>query len=84
MERVYGVSINAKLIMDENGEKLYYEGFLEDISDRKSKEFEIQKKMKDLQWHYDIAMERELKMVELKKEINKLLLRLGEEKKYGI
>ena len=76
------VSMNVKLIRGENAEKLYYEGFLEDITDRKHKELEIKKKMENLQWHYDIAIQRELKMVELKKEINELLVKLGKEKKY--
>lgn len=40
------VSMNIKLIRDTDGEKLYYDGFLEEITDRKNKEFEIQKKMK--------------------------------------
>jgi PAS domain S-box-containing protein len=35
------VSLNAKLICNEKGEKLYYEGFLEDITDRKNKEFAL-------------------------------------------
>jgi len=78
------VSQNTKLVRDVNGEKLYFEGFIVDITDRKNKELEIQKKMKELQWHFDIAIERELKMVELKNEVNQLLLRLGSEKKYGI
>lgn len=55
--------MTAKLKRDSNGEKLYYEGFLEDITDRKNKEIEIHNKMRMLQWHFDIAMERELKIV---------------------
>lgn len=77
------VSINTKLIRDENGNKLYYEGFILDITERKENELTIKKKMEELQWHYDIAINRELKMVELKKEINSLLEELNRDKKYN-
>ena len=76
------VSLNTKLLRDENGNKLYYEGFILDITERKENELTIKNKMKELQWHYDIAINRELKMVELKKEINCLLEELNRDKKY--
>ena len=68
---------------DENGNKLHYEGFILDITERKENELTIKKKMEELQWHYDIAINRELKMVELKKEINSLLEELNRDKKYN-
>lgn len=77
------VSINAKVIRDENGNKLYYEGFILDITERKENELTIKEKMEKLQWHYDVAINRELKMVELKKEINSLLVELNRDKKYN-
>jgi len=77
------VSLNTKLLRDENGNKLYYEGFILDITERKENELTIKKKMEELQWHYDIAINRELKMVELKKEINSLLVELNRDKKYN-
>lgn len=48
------------------------------------KEIIIENKIKDLQWHYDIAIQRELKMVELKNEINELLVKSGKEKTHNI
>lgn len=81
--KIIWVSLNTKLLRDENGNKLYYEGFILDISDRKENELTIKKKMEELQWHYDIAINRELKMVELKKEINNLLAELNRDKKYN-
>ena len=77
------VSLNTKLLRDENGNKLHYEGFILDITERKENELTIKKKMEELQWHYDIAINRELKMVELKKEINSLLEELNRDKKYN-
>jgi len=76
------VTINSKLVRDEKGNGLYFEGFIEDISERKSKELEIESKMKELQWYFDISMQRELKMADLKKEINELLVKDGKEKRY--
>ena len=77
------VSLNTKLLRDENGNKLHYEGFILDITERKENELTIKEKMEKLQWHYDIAINRELKMVELKKEINSLLEELNRDKKYN-
>jgi two-component system cell cycle sensor histidine kinase/response regulator CckA len=76
------VSINTKLIRDENANKLHYEGFILDITERKENELTIKEKMEKLQWHYDVAINRELKMVELKKEINSLLAELNRDRKY--
>jgi len=77
------VSLSTKLLRDKNENKLYYEGFILDITERKENELTIKKKMEELQWHYDIAINRELKMVELKKEINSLLEELNRDKKYN-
>jgi PAS domain S-box-containing protein len=35
------VSVNSRLVRDENGKALYYEGFVEDITERKQTEFEL-------------------------------------------
>jgi PAS domain S-box-containing protein len=35
------VSLNSRLVRDENGKALYYEGFVEDITERKQTEFEL-------------------------------------------
>jgi PAS domain S-box-containing protein len=35
------VSLNSRLVRDENGKALYYEGFIEDITERKQNEFEL-------------------------------------------
>lgn len=76
------ISLNTKIVRDEFGNKLYYEGFIIDITDRKKNELTIQKKIEQLQWYYDIAINRELKMVELKQEVNELLKKLNKEARY--
>jgi len=60
----------------------FYLSFHQDITERKEAEAAVQKKIADLEWFNNIAVGRELKMVELKKEINQLLKKIGLEKKY--
>ena len=81
-DEVIWVSLNCRLLHDEQGNKLYYEGFILDITVRKENELIIKNKLADLQWHYDIAINRELRMSELKEEVNSLLIELNKEKKY--
>jgi hypothetical protein len=45
---------------------------IEDITVRKRTEEEVQKKVKELEKFYDMAVGRELRMVELKEEIKRL------------
>ncbi|NVO09166.1 MAG: response regulator [Bacteroidales bacterium] len=51
---------------------------------RRKAEEALQKKMDELQRFYDLTIGRELKMIELKKEINELLKQMGKEEKYKI
>ncbi|MCX6306693.1 MAG: GAF domain-containing protein [Bacteroidetes bacterium] len=55
-----------------------------DITDRKKVEEALKKKIDELEWFNHMMVDRELKMIDLKKEINVLLNRLGEEDKYVI
>jgi len=79
---LFWMSTNTRIVRDKMGNKLHYEGFALDITKRKENELTIQKKVEELQWYYDIAISRELKMVELKKEINELLKKGGKDIKY--
>lgn len=56
---------------------------IKDISLRKQLEDEMRKKVHELESYNRILIGRELKMVELKKEINSLLKQLGQPPKYA-
>ena len=57
---------------------------LHDITDLKETEEALRIKMNELERFNDLTVGRELKMNELKTEINTLLIRLGEKEKYKI
>ena len=59
-------------------------GWLLDITDRKKAEKEIEEKYRELSRFRRMAIGREQKMIELKKEINELLEVTGDSKKYKI
>jgi PAS domain S-box-containing protein len=59
-------------------------GWLLDITDRKIVEKEIKEKYEELNRFRKIAIGRELKMIELKKEINELFLATGKSERYKI
>ena len=50
----------------------------------REKERALKEKIDELERINDLSVGRELKMIDLKKEVNQLLLRLGEEEKYKI
>ncbi len=55
-----------------------------DITERKNTEEALRKKVAELEWFNRMMVDRELRMIELKKEVNMLLKRLGNEEKYVI
>lgn len=69
------IFLNYSLILMFNGKLMF------DIS---AKESELVKKIEDLERFNRITVDRELKMIELKKEINELLKQSGKKEKYII
>jgi hypothetical protein len=55
-----------------------------DITERKKREEEIRKYLTELELFNCLAVDRELKMIDLKKEINALLEDQGKEPRYEI
>ena len=69
---------------DESGHKISNEGVLRDITERKKAEEVLTEKMDELMRFHRLMVGRELTMIELKKEVNNLLRKVGEVEKYKI
>lgn len=54
------------------------------INDLKKAENDLRKRLNELEIWYNVTVDRELKMLELKKEINELLEKLHKNPKYKI
>jgi PAS domain S-box-containing protein len=63
--------------------KTYLVGIFRDITERKKAEEEIKKRIKELEDFYGMAVGRELRMIELKEEIEELKKELAKYKKDG-
>jgi PAS domain S-box-containing protein len=71
-------------VQDIDGNVIGVQIMSQDITKRKEAEIKLQYKMDELERFNEITVGRELKMVELKEEINALHKRLGENEKYKI
>jgi len=71
------VEMNSRMMPDGT-----FQSFFRDITDRKTIEAALNRKLSELEIYYDLAITRERKMIALKSEINLLLERLGEKLKY--
>lgn len=69
---------------NEDGRKITNEGVLRDITERKKAEKALTEKMDELMRFHRLMVGRELTMIELKKEVNNLLIKIGEVEKYKI
>jgi len=73
---------NHTRIKNTNGDIIGIQVLSHDITERKKAEETLIKKINELKFLNSLMIDRELKMVELKKEINELLVKSGLEKKY--
>jgi len=69
---------------NENGKAARMLGIRLDITERKKAEIELKRKIDDLERFHNLTIGREITMIELKKEVNELLKKSGQEEKYRI
>jgi hypothetical protein len=56
---------------------------IEDITERKLAEEKMAKQIEELQRWHEATLGRETRVIELKHEVNELLAKAGEKKRYG-
>lgn len=78
------VSLNVSSVKDKNGTVLYSRSVWRDITERKQTEEKLKNRNKELETWAEVTTDRELFMLELKKEINELLEKFGKKPKYKI
>ncbi|HAQ61840.1 TPA: hypothetical protein DCR49_07580 [Candidatus Delongbacteria bacterium] len=71
-------------VFDESGNLRFLEGFITDINMSKTAEIQIRAKSEELEKSNSLMIGREVKMVELKKEINSMLKESGKNERYVI
>jgi PAS domain S-box-containing protein len=75
---------NASLIFDVAGQVAGAIESLRDITDRRQMEDELKQNVEELERFSKLAIGRELRMIQLKEEINELLGQLNQDEKYKI
>ena len=71
-------------MLNDSGKTIAYSGHQRDITKRKQAEEKLKSRNRELEVFYEAAINRELTMIDLKKEINELLEGKGEKPKYKI
>ncbi|RLG25209.1 hypothetical protein DRN77_00650 [Methanosarcinales archaeon] len=84
MEALGGIFLVSCTPVIEDGDLVKIIHTMTDITERKRAEEKLEKKIEELRRFNEMTVERELKMVELKKEINSLLRGVGKEPRYRI
>jgi PAS domain S-box-containing protein len=82
---------NGEIIMMEAASRrIIYEGkpaiqsIFRDVSERKKRDSDMREYIRELEILNNVAIDRELRMIELKKEANELLNELGRDRKYKV
>jgi PAS domain S-box-containing protein len=76
--------MNASPLLDKDGNVVGSFGMTTNIAERKQMEEELRRNVDELERFSKVAFGREKKMIELKREINELMNRLGQAEKYKI
>ena len=79
---IWVLSLGSIVQRDENGNPLRILGAHTDITERKINETRILEQLEELRRWHEITLDREERIMELKKEINELLIAQGESPRY--
>ena len=71
-------------LLDDSGNLLGYRGVDRDVTERKRAEEELQKRLRELEIYYKATIGRESRIIELKQQVNELLVQIGKAKKYDV
>lgn len=80
--KVHWVEDRNKSVKDQSGSIIGNSGVLRDISDRKQAEETLKKRMEEIDRTNRVFLGREYRIAEIKREVNELLEKLGQPKKY--
>ncbi len=76
------VNENCRVTKDATGQVLFYDGTVEDITERKKTEERMAEQLDELRRWQEVMLDREDRVQQLKREVNALAVRLGESAKY--
>jgi len=80
--KITPIEINAKVVEIEEGIRII--SLCRDITERKQAEEQLQERLQELEIYYKATIGREGRIIELKQQVNELLVQLGKEKKYDV
>jgi len=80
-DRVIPVEISLAAIKDDEGEHIGYVSILRDITERNKMENDLRTRIKELETFYNVAVDREIRMKELKEKIEELRAKLSQYEK---
>jgi PAS domain S-box-containing protein len=78
------VSVRVWLIRDGAGEPAGLWAFARDVTSQRSAEEEVKRRMGEIEKLNKFMIGRELRIIEMKREVNAVLARLGQPPKYGV
>jgi len=71
-------------VQDKTGAVIGVAIFAQDITERRHMENEMKRNVEELEQFSKVAIGREIKMIQLKQEVNEILRQLGQVEKYKI
>lgn len=73
---------SARAVRGEDGRTTHYDGFVEDVTERKLAEARMAEQMDELRRWHEATLGREGRILELKREVNELLVQAGQPPRY--